>query len=208
MKAEHKVPFIRGLQAIICSVVEDKIDDQALSKRLNGAAQWVLDRQDFKLDGGAQKRSVNEATDEEIVEIFEFWKDATGRPGVKLTPDRRTKIKARFRDGFSKDELFRVIEFVSGSSFHQGDNDRRTRYDWIKNIFLSHERVEELLEKAGQPVARGVDMKDHKQRERLEKEWAHASARGDNDACNRIQTAINNLSSNNGKTSGVCLHKK
>lgn len=60
----------------------------------------------------------------------------------KLTPKRKAKLQARLKD-VGEEILFKAIDNVSRSAFHNGDNDRgwKADLDWI---IKSYEQVERL----------------------------------------------------------------
>ena len=63
--------------------------------------------------------------------VFAAWLVATDRDPARtrLTAQRRKKIDARLREGYSEDELTAAVRGIARSAFHTGDNDAKTRYD-------------------------------------------------------------------------------
>jgi hypothetical protein len=81
--------------------------------------------------------------------VFEHWRTVTSRPSAKLSSDRVTRIRARLREGYSVEVLQRAIDGCSGSPFHSGENEQRTRYDDLVLICRSGATVERFAEMAG-----------------------------------------------------------
>lgn len=82
----------------------------------------------------------------DIHEVFEYWQKQLGFEGRRLTQQRREKIQARLVD-YSVDQLKRVIDYVKTDPWWRGQNERRTPYDDIINIFRNETRVDQFLHK-------------------------------------------------------------
>jgi uncharacterized phage protein (TIGR02220 family) len=84
---------------------------------------------------------------EDIRAVFDHWKTVMGRNGhTRLTDDRRRKIKARLKEGYTVEQLKRVIEAVRADPFYMGQNDRRRPYNDFKTIFRDAQQVDGFLE--------------------------------------------------------------
>lgn len=77
--------------------------------------------------------------------IFEFWQTTLGHPRAKFSRDKKRKIVARLREGFSTDELKLAVNGCKASAYHQGDNKTSTIYDSIDLIFRNAEKVEQFI---------------------------------------------------------------
>ncbi len=75
-------------------------------------------------------------------EVFNYWIEKLGHTKAKFTRDKKGKIVARLKEGFSVDELKRAIDGCAASSYHMGDNDNGKTYDSISLIFRNAEKVE------------------------------------------------------------------
>jgi len=75
-------------------------------------------------------------------EVFNYWISKLGHTKAKFTRDRKGKISARLKEGFSIDELKRAIDGCAASSYHMGDNDDGKVYDNINLIFRNAEKIE------------------------------------------------------------------
>ena len=83
--------------------------------------------------------------------IFEHWqKVMPGKEHCRLTPKRRTKIRARLRS-FPEEVLIEVVDQAARDPFLNGDNDRGKPFNDFKTIFRDDEKIEELLEDARRP---------------------------------------------------------
>lgn len=79
-------------------------------------------------------------------EVFEYWKLILKHPQAIFTPDRRRKIEARLRDGYSVDQLKQAIDGCKASRFHNGDNDAHKKYHSIDLIFRNGDFVEKFID--------------------------------------------------------------
>jgi len=80
-----------------------------------------------------------------IAEVFEFWKDETGHAKARLTADRKRRIKARIKEGFSSRDLCSAIRGRRGNPHLMGQNDTSTVYDKIATLLRDGEQVESLM---------------------------------------------------------------
>jgi len=115
-------------------------DRDAIVGALRDLAERVarLERQVQRLAGGGTDR-------EDVVRVFEAWRDAIARRDpvrakrLRLTPDRRRKIEARLRDGYSVDDLVRAV--VGGATMPHV-SDRGVPYDDLSLILRNADKVE------------------------------------------------------------------
>jgi uncharacterized phage protein (TIGR02220 family) len=90
------------------------------------------------LEDAKQQPDYDHADD--IVEIFTYWQNTTGHPHTKMTGDRVTKIRARLREGYSKDDLKQAI---NGAARNPWKIEGRV-YDDIASIFKSGRAVDDM----------------------------------------------------------------
>lgn len=84
--------------------------------------------------------------DETIDKIFEFWKQVMGKDGKsKLTQKRKSKIKARLKDGFNPREICEAIKGCAKSPHHMGQNDTGAIYDDLELICRDDSKVKMFL---------------------------------------------------------------
>jgi len=78
-------------------------------------------------------------------EVFDYWAATFGHPKAKWSPDRKTKIEARLREGYTVAQLRHVCDGVKGSPHHMGKNDSGKVYDSIGLLFRNADNVEKYL---------------------------------------------------------------
>jgi hypothetical protein len=81
--------------------------------------------------------------------VFEHWRTQMGkRSNTIFSGDRKTKVLARLREGYTVDQLKQAIDGYSQSSFHRGENPRGVAYDDLELICRSGAKVEQGIELA------------------------------------------------------------
>jgi len=86
----------------------------------------------------------------ETIEIFEFWKHATGKPeSTQLTDKRHLRIHDRLCEGYSVEDIKTAIKNCSQSRWHMGNNDRKTQYNDVELICRSGEKLEYFRDSVG-----------------------------------------------------------
>jgi hypothetical protein len=80
----------------------------------------------------------------QIQHVYDYFiKQFDSNPAqYRLTPKRKTKIKARLKD-CGQETLTKAIDNVAASGFYRGDNDRNWKAD-LDFITRSYEQVEKL----------------------------------------------------------------
>ena len=79
---------------------------------------------------------------------FAYWQSRLEHPTAKLTQDRRQKLLARFREGFTLAQIKQAIDGCAASAFYRGENERGTVYDDLTLICRSGSKVEQFIELA------------------------------------------------------------
>lgn len=87
--------------------------------------------------------------EEEILEVFEFWRTTMNRKRALLSEERKTLIGASIHD-YGVDGCKEAIRGCSLSPFHMGANQQRRRYDSLELIFRNAEKTESFQEISGQ----------------------------------------------------------
>jgi hypothetical protein len=89
-----------------------------------------------------------------VQEVFEHWLAVTKRDASKtlLTADRKSKIAARLRDGYTVEQLKQAIDGCAKSTFHAGDNDRGQRYDDLTTSLKSGASVSQHIDRLTAPA--------------------------------------------------------
>lgn len=77
-----------------------------------------------------------------VIQIFEHWKQRTGRPGEKLTASRTSIVKARLAEGISPSQICRAIDNAADSDFYQGRTAKQPqRIDTLDVICRDSDRI-------------------------------------------------------------------
>lgn len=98
--------------------------------------------------GPVEEDSVKEDTDKsrvvllDVRRVFDHWREVLDHPRAKLDANRRNKIAARLRDGFTVSDLIAAIDGCRASEFHMGDNEQKKKYDDIGLICRDASKVE------------------------------------------------------------------
>jgi hypothetical protein len=75
--------------------------------------------------------------------VFEEWRRVMGKTAAaKFTPEREKNVRARLKDGYTVDRLFKAIRGNKLSPHHQGQNETGTIYDDLELICRDGKRVE------------------------------------------------------------------
>lgn len=128
-----------------------------------------------------------------VRQVFEHWIRATGRnpKTTKLTPDRKTKVEARLREGYTVADILRAIEGLAASPFHRGENQQGTRYDDLALLCRSGSKLESFRDAA--PETTTTTTTDEPDIAALQRASADALKEGDLDAYNATQARIRSL---------------
>jgi hypothetical protein len=78
----------------------------------------------------------------DIHALWEYWKQVMNHPGAKFSNERKTKIRARLAQGYTRHELEDAIRGCAASPHHMGVNDTGTVYDSINLILRNAEKVD------------------------------------------------------------------
>lgn len=82
-------------------------------------------------------------------EVFDHWQQVMDKPRALFTEDRRRKVRARLREGYTVEQLKAAVDGCRRSAFHMGRNDRRVRYDDLQLICRSGSHVERFAAEPG-----------------------------------------------------------
>lgn len=128
--------------------------------------------------------------------IFDHWAQAMGKKRAKLTPERRKKITARLKDGYTEGDIRLAIDNCARSEFHLGKNDAGREYNDLTLICRNGSKLEEFRDMGSeQPSDRYTDI-DTEARERLEaieREADRALSEGKTDAYNAANKRLRDL---------------
>jgi uncharacterized phage protein (TIGR02220 family) len=79
-------------------------------------------------------------------EIFLHWQRVLDKPKAKLTPERRSRVRARLRDGYTVADIKKAIDAVAASDWHRGSNDRDREYTDLVLICQNGSKLETYIE--------------------------------------------------------------
>lgn len=77
--------------------------------------------------------------------VFEHWQNVHGKQQAKLIKNRLSKINARFKEGYTVDQLKLAIDGCKLSGFHMGENDKGTPYNDLTTILRDGAQVEKFI---------------------------------------------------------------
>lgn len=129
---------------------------------------------------------------EYVQQIFEFWQVTLNHPHSKLTNDRKARIKARIKEGYTVEQIKTAINGCKSSPYHMGENDHGKVYDDIELICRNGSKLEQFVgygstnaKQNGQPRqgGKGYDPK----KDIMSPEWDEPPARLD------YESAINSF---------------
>ena len=83
--------------------------------------------------------------------LFAYWQERCHHPQAKLTSDRRSKILARLRDGYTAEQIRSAID---GAAVGAYVDERGKRHDDIELICRNGSKLESFIDRAGGKTAR------------------------------------------------------
>ena len=86
-----------------------------------------------------------------VDDVFDFWRSETKHPRAKLDRKRRQRIEWA-QEHYDDTEIADAIRGAASSPFHQGQNDRGTRYDDLTLILRDAEHLERFIDIYRHPV--------------------------------------------------------
>jgi hypothetical protein len=91
--------------------------------------------------------SLNKSTtySREVASIFTYWQTVMGKPKAILTADRRAKIQARLRDGYTEEQIKQGIDGCRASAWHMGENPNGKQYNDFDLICRNGSKLEQFI---------------------------------------------------------------
>jgi hypothetical protein len=83
---------------------------------------------------------------DQVNEVFEFWKLELNHPKASLDKTRHKAIKARLSEGYTPERIKQAIRGIKKSPHNMGQNDRNTVYDDIELICRSGKNVDRFAD--------------------------------------------------------------
>jgi hypothetical protein len=90
--------------------------------------------------------TLNGLATEEINEIFNFWKTSMCIPESILTNERHELIKKALVS-YKKEILIEAISGCCKSAWHQGDNDKKMKYNDLRYIITDPSKIEQFVQR-------------------------------------------------------------
>ena len=91
---------------------------------------------------------------DEVEQVFERWKTTMAHKRARLDPKRAKAIRGMLAVGYTVEDLELAIFGCSVSPFHQGQNDRATKFDDITLICRDAEHVDKFIAQAEAVMAK------------------------------------------------------
>lgn len=91
---------------------------------------------------------------EDVEQVFERWKGTMGHSRARLDAARSKAIRAMLAAGYTVEDLQLAIFGCSISPFHQGQNDRATKFDDIGLICRDAQHVDKFIAIAEKSISR------------------------------------------------------
>jgi hypothetical protein len=87
-------------------------------------------------------------------EVFDYWASRLGKSGnIKFTADRKRKVEARLREGYTVDELKQAVDGILNSPHHMGENEQGVVYDDLGLICRKGEKTDHFIQLASKSGA-------------------------------------------------------
>lgn len=86
-------------------------------------------------------------------ELFSHWVGTCGHPHAKFTRDRRQKVRARLREGYTPEQIRHAIDGAARNAFV---NDAGKRFDDLELICRNGSKLEDFIGRAGPTQAAPV----------------------------------------------------
>lgn len=78
-------------------------------------------------------------------ELFDYWREKTNHPQAKLTDDRRRKLRARLREGYTSEQIRSAIDGAAQAPYI---NDVGRRFDDLELICRNGSKLEGFMARA------------------------------------------------------------
>jgi hypothetical protein len=101
--------------------------------------------------GDGIQRQVN-GEQRTVIEIFDYWRRRCAHPTAKPTRERREKVAARLRDGYTVEQIRTGIDGAARGAFV---NDSGKRFDDLELICRTGSKLESFIDRAAPAVANG-----------------------------------------------------
>lgn len=128
----------------------------ARAKRAKGGSR-VVEPKGNSSSSSSSSSSIKDMSSD----IFNHWKTVHNHPKAILGAELRKKIADRIAEGFSPEDLKLAIEGCKASAWHQGDNDRKKKFDGLGLILRDADHVNNFISELGNGAANGNGSTSH-----------------------------------------------
>lgn len=183
---------IAELAEVIAGIARGSLGAHAAAERLRAVATSLVGEE-------PEPEAAGPTTAEEtatIGRVIDFWRTTCNHPNAKATPERKAKIRARLRDGYSEATLKRAIRGCARSDFHTGKNEDGRTYSELTLILRNGSKVEQFVgyDRGGEHESTTpAQAANAEQIAQLEKEIAVALSEGDDDGYQRANARLRDL---------------
>lgn len=91
------------------------------------------------------KEKKNNPPSEDVSRIFNHWQSTLNHPTAKLTTERKKKVEARLKEGYSADQIIQAIDGCAASPFHRGQNETGQVFDDLELICRNGSKLEGFI---------------------------------------------------------------
>jgi hypothetical protein len=145
VKNEHRSRLAADLSALTSDILTGSVTTEITVARLRSHALWLEEvEKGFQLDGRPEPKKTKGRpgpSDAEVSELFDYWREKTGRTGMKLSPQRSAKLKARLKEQ-GMPALKAMIAWAVTDDFYSGHTE-------IETLFKSRDKTENYVHKSG-----------------------------------------------------------
>ena len=99
------------------------------------------------------KKKEERPPSEDVSRIFSYWQSALNHPTAKLTAERKRKVEARLKEGYSVEQIIQAIDGCAASPFHRGQNDTGQVWDDLELICRNGSKLESFISRKGNHIA-------------------------------------------------------
>lgn len=135
--------LISDLSRLVSAIAEGRKDAPTIARELQKLSDFAAGIAPAKAQENVKDTKAQED------EVFVYWRKATGKPKASFTAQRRQKVRARLREGYSVVSIKKAIDFVAGDSFYNGDNDAGKAYLDLELICRNATKLEQYIERGG-----------------------------------------------------------
>jgi hypothetical protein len=122
-------------------VEEDVEVEEEGTDNVNGLADFVRPEPD------QSKPLESTQTTYAVAVVYQHWQAMMGKPKAKLTPERKRKVLARIKEGYTVDDLRAAVDGCKASDFHQGRDPKSDGKIWddLELICRDGKHVEQFM---------------------------------------------------------------